>query len=248
MASGNGRRRPLGVLCDLLPSALVVAAAVALDAVAAGRHDSPTTGGALEDAALCLSVIGILVVLGLPGAVRHALVRRAGIIQVDGMSGEEFEERLGALFTAMGYAVRRTGQRGDFGADLVVEREGGRAVVQAKRYRGAVGIEAVQQAVGAARYYEAAGAMVVTNSTCTPAARALASANGVELVERDSLVRLLAAHPDGGLGWGALRSFGAQLLEGGRLCVYAAACVVRLAWRLLRLVLRAARAVLRTVG
>lgn len=248
MASDDatGRRR-VGVLCDLLPSAVIVGAAVLLDAVVAARHPSLTMGGAVNDVALGVSAIAALVVLGLPGAVRHSLVRRAGIAQVDEMSGDAFEERLAALFAALGYVVRRTGHAGDFGADLVVERDGRRAVVQAKRYRGAVGIEAVQQAVGAASYYDAAGAIVATNSTCTPAARALALANDVELIERDALIRLLAANPEGGPGWGALRSVGGQLLEGLRVCAYAAAGLLRLTWRLLKLVLRTAVAVLRTL-
>ncbi len=231
------------MLADVGPSALLMAAAAAVDALEL-RGGTLATGG-LADAALALSALGVLSALGLPGAVRVSALRRAGIREIDAMTGRRFEERLALLYRAMGFDVRHTGQRGDFGADLVIERQGERSVVQAKRYRGAVGIEAVQQAVGAARYYGADGSVVVTNSTCTAAARALAAAGGVELVERDALVRLLARHPERSRGTGAAGALVRQLLEGARLCAFALGAVLRLAWWLVRALARMVRGVAR---
>lgn len=152
----------------------------------------------LDDARTCLAVIGSLGCLGLPRTMRTERVRRSGIADVDVMPGAAFEERLCALYADLGFGVRRTGGTGDYGGDLLIERCGVRSVVQAKRYDGAVGIEAVQQVAAARRFYDADEAVVVTNSSCTPAATALAQANGVHLVERPALIALLAAHPRGG--------------------------------------------------
>lgn len=241
MEGGGG-----AVLRALVPFGLLVAVTAALDAVVVRGSGTLAPDGALADVALALSASGALAVLGLPGAIRSARLRRAGIREVDAMSGAEFETRLASLYRSMGFEVRHTGRRGDFGADLVLARDGEQSVVQAKRYRGAVGIEAVQQVVGAARYYGADSAVVVTNSTCTPAARALADASGVELVERAALVRLLAAHAE--VRTGMVRTLLAQLAEGARLCAFASGMLARLAWWLLRLAGRSLRAVRRAVG
>lgn len=201
----------------------------------------------LRDVALGIAAACALTVLGFPSTIRRERLWRSGISGVDTMSGAAFEERLGALFAAMGYHVARTGRSGDFGADLVVERDGARSVVQAKRYGRAVGIEAVQQAIGATRHYGAERAMVVTSSVCTPAARALATSNDVVLVERDELVALLAAHPLPGVAGaeGAPRAprrvLGRQLADGAVLACYAAALVPRGAWGALRAAARGRR-------
>lgn len=242
--NGGGVR---GMLSALAPFGLLTLVTVAFDVAVVHAHGTLAPDGALADGALVLSVLSALAVLGLPAAVRISRIRRAGMREVDAMTGAEFEERLASLYRVMGYVVHHTGRRGDFGADLVVERDGERAVVQAKRYRGAVGIEAVQQVVGAARYYGADAARVVTNSTCTPAARALAEASGVELVERDALIRLLAAHVDTGAG-AAWATLAWQWVEGARLCAFAAGVALRLVWWLVRFTGRGLRAVRRGFG
>ncbi len=197
--------------------------------VLARRMGSAGPAGTVDDVSIALMALSALGLLGLPAAVRRARQHRAGIDHVDTMSGEEFEHRLAALFGDLGEEVRHTGRRGDFGADLVTERAGVRTVVQAKRYEGAVGIEAVQQVIGARRYYGAQRARVVTNSVLTPAALALAQADDVEVVERDALVSLLAGHADrqrGRSAWILCR----QVLDGALLVSYALWAACRLAW------------------
>jgi restriction system protein len=120
---------------------------------------------------------------------------RSGIGEVDRMGGSEFEAFLAALFAKEGYAVRRVGRSGDFGGDLILKKDGWSIVVQAKRYRGFVGVRAVQEAVGARGYYRCDRAWVVTNSRFTPPAVELAQANCVELFDRDRLVQMLQESP-----------------------------------------------------
>ena len=220
--------------------ALVVVALAC--SVAAARVGAPFLHGGpwawLGDAELVADALAALACLGVPAAIRRELVRRSGIDDVDAMSGAEFEARLAILFADLGYGVTATGARGDFGADLVLDGSGGRLVVQAKRYVGTVGIEAVQQVIGATRYYEAGRAIVVSKSTCTPAAAELATAHEVELVEREALVGLLAAHPVGEVRSGALSLLGREVAGGVTLLCFAVGRLLGVARWSMRLVLR----------
>lgn len=117
---------------------------------------------------------------------------RSGIAEIDVMDGRTFEHRLGVLFRALGYRVEQTRYRGDYGADLVVAKDGVRTVVQAKRWTKTVGIKAVQEAHASAAMYRCTRSMVVTNRYYSRSAKELARLNNVTLWDRDDLVRALA--------------------------------------------------------
>ena len=87
--------------------------------------------------------------------------------------------------------VATTKSTGDQGADLVLEGRKERAVVQTKRYKGKVGNWAVQEVLAAKGFYAAQRALVVTNSSYSHSARELAAANGVELLDRSDLAKML---------------------------------------------------------
>lgn len=72
---------------------------------------------------------------------------------------------------------------GDQGADLIIQKDGQMIVVQAKRYSGPVGNKAVQEVIGAVTYYRASEGWVITNSTFTPQAKALAQKSNVRLFD-----------------------------------------------------------------
>lgn len=123
---------------------------------------------------------------------RDGLARRRGLGAADHMTGEEFEDWLAILFRAAGWRVRHTRITGDFGADLVLGHGSeDELVVQAKRQARPVGIAAVQQAAAARMHYGTAEAMVITNTTFTPAAVELAASTGVILWDRDDIAREL---------------------------------------------------------
>ncbi|SDE75650.1 Topoisomerase DNA binding C4 zinc finger [Fontibacillus panacisegetis] len=82
---------------------------------------------------------------------------------------------------------------GDFGADLIIQKDGKKIVVQAKRYSKNVGIKAVQEAQAAIAHYGASEAWVVTNSDFTAATYDLAKSNRVRLVNREELVEMILA-------------------------------------------------------
>lgn len=109
------------------------------------------------------------------------------------MDGATFEEFLDTLFRQLGYRVENTRYRGDYGADLVVSKDGFKTAVQAKRWSKRIGVKAVQEAVASAGYYKCHRALGVANRDFTKQARVLAHANNVELWDRDTLVSKLLA-------------------------------------------------------
>lgn len=113
------------------------------------------------------------------------------IHNVDVMTGIEFEDYLCHIFRKQGYQVKTTPVTNDYGADLVLRKDGQVTVVQAKRYSGKVGVKAVQEVNTAMPYYRAGKAIVVTNNYFTPNAVNLARANGVQLIDRRQLVKMM---------------------------------------------------------
>lgn len=114
-------------------------------------------------------------------------------------SGYDFERFLHALFKRLGYRSQLTSMSGDYGADLVLvdPRTRERIVVQAKHYRGNLGLKPVQEVVAARRHYGADACWVVTNSRFTEAATRLAADNAVVLVDGEQLAYLARkAHLD----------------------------------------------------
>jgi HJR/Mrr/RecB family endonuclease len=68
----------------------------------------------------------------------------SGILEVDEMTGKEFERFLDVHFRNFGYGVTLTQDSQDYGADLILYKDGSKTVVQAKRSKNPVGIKAVQ--------------------------------------------------------------------------------------------------------
>jgi HJR/Mrr/RecB family endonuclease len=112
--------------------------------------------------------------------------KSADINDIDMMTGEEFEYFLKDLFVSLGYEAEVTRLSGDQGADLIVEKDN-RIVIQAKRYSNKVNNSAIQEVIGAKKYYNAKKAMVITNYYFTKSAKELAEINDVILWNRDML-------------------------------------------------------------
>ena len=106
---------------------------------------------------------------------------------VDEMEGIEFEHFLAKHFESQGFTVTVTQPGHDFGADLIIERDGVKTAVQAKRYEANISISAVQEVFTAAAYYDCDNSLVITNSYYTASAKTLAEKIGVELWDRDVL-------------------------------------------------------------
>ncbi len=123
--------------------------------------------------------------------IKKAKYLKSPLSEIDKMYGEEFEEYLKYHFEKLGYKAKTTPRSNDYGADLILTKDGDKIVVQAKRWNDPVGNTAVQEVVAAKAYYKANRAMVVTNSYFTSNARNLASVNNVELWDRGNIVKNL---------------------------------------------------------
>ena len=118
----------------------------------------------------------------------------AKVSELDRLSGEKFEEFLAGLFRTQGYSVELTAVTGDYGADLILAKDRQRIAVQAKRYSGSVGVQAVQEALSGRAYYQCNCAWVVSTGTFTPNAKELAGRSGVKLMDRSAMAKLIAQY------------------------------------------------------
>lgn len=144
---------------------------------------------------IIITIVGLLIIYCivkytikfLISKVKRIRYLKSNIGVVDKMTGVQFEEYLAAHFDNLGYKVEHIGQSGDYGADLLLYRDGKSVVVQAKRYQDKVGVKAVQEVISAKEYYGCNNAMVVTNSYFTPNAVQMATQCNVELWDRDKI-------------------------------------------------------------
>ncbi len=114
------------------------------------------------------------------------------INDIDEMSGYQFECFLFNLFEKQGYEVIHTPSSYDQGADLILKGFGETIAIQAKCYLNqTVGNSAVQEIVGALKYYDADRGIVITNNYFTQSAIDLARSNNIILLNRDKLQKLL---------------------------------------------------------
>lgn len=118
--------------------------------------------------------------------------KRDELYYIDRMDGLEFEDYLLELFGKRGMDVWPTQATRDFGADLIIHTDSEILILQVKRYQDKVGLEAVQQVAAAVPYYKGTRGIVITNNYYTDGAYELAAPNGVQLLDRDDLKRMLA--------------------------------------------------------
>ncbi len=110
---------------------------------------------------------------------------------VSDLKGLAFEEYLRQLFEALGYRVVKTPSSGDYGGDLLVEKDGRRIAVQAKQYSSSVGFDAVKEAHFAKTFYDAHEAWVICTGSFTKQAKQAAEKTGVRLIEGNELTALI---------------------------------------------------------
>lgn len=144
---------------------------------------------------LVVGVVGHNVWLGLAGAIFGVLLAlllrreraRAGMTAIDGMSGVEFEGYVAARLRRAGWQVRFTPAVGDYGVDLIAEKDGQSVAIQCKRHGKSVGVAAVQQVVSGALHHGCTRSLVVSNQEFTTAARQLAYTHRCQLIGRRAL-------------------------------------------------------------
>jgi restriction system protein len=113
--------------------------------------------------------------------------RDASLTAIDGMSGTQFEDYVAARMQRAGWQVTLTPVVGDYGVDLIAEKDGKSVAIQCKRHGNAVGVAAVQQVVAGARHHGCTKSIVVSNQEFTRAAKQLAFTHGCQLIGRRAL-------------------------------------------------------------
>lgn len=112
--------------------------------------------------------------------------------ELDNLDGIAFEELACEILVANGFEIaENTPASGDYGVDILAQREGMSYAIQCKRYLEPVGLEAVQQVYAGRAYYECHVAVVLTNQRFTANAKHLADKLGVVLWDRETLRNLL---------------------------------------------------------
>lgn len=104
------------------------------------------------------------------------------------MEGVEFEQYCAELLRNRGFIdVKLTKASGDFGVDILAEKDGVTYAIQCKRYADPVGVKAVQEAFAGREYYDRMVGAVLTNQYFTAPAVAAAKKLKILLWDRGYL-------------------------------------------------------------
>lgn len=113
----------------------------------------------------------------------------------DNLDGHQFETYCAELLKRNNFFhVFVTKGSGDFGVDILAEKDGWKYAIQCKNYSAKVGNHAVQEVYSGKDYYNADIAVVMTNNFFTPAAIETADSLNVELWDRDKLNSMINPH------------------------------------------------------
>lgn len=119
-------------------------------------------------------------------------------MDLDLLTGLEFEELCEKLFLKMGYYVETTKASHDGGIDLIVVNNSpitsGRYVVQCKRYIGSVGEPAIRDLYGTTISESANKGILITTGTFTTGAISFSKNKQIELIDGPILEELLILH------------------------------------------------------
>lgn len=126
--------------------------------------------------------------------VEYASVSEALAI-IDNMEGHEFEYWCADLLKQFGYSeVSVTKGSGDQGVDILATKNGKKYAIQCKRYESKLSNTPVQEVIAGKSFYDCDVAVVMTNNYFTDGAIALAHKIGVELWDRDTIVKMLSLY------------------------------------------------------
>lgn len=122
---------------------------------------------------IIIVIISLLAAMAV-GAVCMIYRRRRKFGKMDEMEGHDFEYYCADLLEKQGFTdVEVTRASGDFGVDILAEKDGVTYAIQCKRYHGCVGVDAVLRTYAGRDYYDCMVGAVMTNQYFTaPAVKA----------------------------------------------------------------------------
>lgn len=113
--------------------------------------------------------------------------------RIDEMEGHEFEYFCAELLQEHGFCdVRVTKGSGDYGVDILAEKDGVSYAVQCKAYTSPVGVKAVQEAYAGRDYYDCMVGAVLTNQYFTKPAVEAAKKLKILLWDRGYLDEMMS--------------------------------------------------------
>jgi Restriction endonuclease len=104
--------------------------------------------------------------------------------------GHEFEQWVAGRMELHGWRAEVTAGSGDQGLDIIARRDGRKIGIQCKRYDGAVGNKAVQEAFSGRAFHRVDTAVVITTGRYTESAKALSRKTGVHLLYVKDIPRM----------------------------------------------------------
>ena len=118
--------------------------------------------------------------------------RRGRSEDMDLMEGCEFERYCAELLKSHGFQeVELTKASGDYGVDILAQKDGVTYAIQCKRYQSPVGVKAVQEAYAGRDYYDRMVGAVLTNQYFTQPAVEAAAKLKILLWDRGYLESML---------------------------------------------------------
>jgi restriction system protein len=141
---------------------------------------------------LLIAIIAGIAIIASAGVVICAQFRRREKAhEVDNMDGFDFEYYCADILEANGFIdVEVTRSSGDYGIDILAEKDGVTYAVQCKRYTGLVGVKAVQEAYAGRDYYDRMVGAVMTNQYFTQPAVEAAKKLKILLWDRDYITAI----------------------------------------------------------
>ena len=162
-------------------------------------HGSPFAQAALPAANL---ISWFLLAVGLLGATmswfsqqhrRKLLDVQQGLESIATLGWKHFEQLVGEAFRRQGYTVEETGLGGaDGGIDLILRKDGRRALVQCKQWRRRqIPVSVVREMYGLLAHHNADRVKIVCTGTYTRDAAKFAQDKPIELIGGEELLRMI---------------------------------------------------------
>ena len=102
-------------------------------------------------------------------------------------TGIDYENYVANLLKKYNFKVQTTPKTGDFGVDLIAEKDKLKIAIQCKYYSRPVGIKAVQEVISGMKFYDCEVGCVISNNVFTKNAKKLANNQNILLLNEKNI-------------------------------------------------------------
>lgn len=118
------------------------------------------------------------------------------LLNIDNISGRDFEIFLNNIFKMAGYETYLTPEKGDNGIDIFITKDNMTTAIQAKKFKldgtNIVKLDTVREFTGALSPHAHMHGAIITTHFFTPEAIRLAEQHNIELINREDLITLIS--------------------------------------------------------